>query len=117
VCRLFKNCSNLSLNSSDVYLYNSELMLSSPGLLPFSITLMPFLIHLMPLKYLCDCSNSISVLVHLCLLSLTIVYSTAEIHFHLCFCEFLLFPLHPFLFVLKFCTPQVKSYVSCVLNM
>jgi len=32
---LFKNCSNLSLNSSGVYLYNSELMLSSPGLLPF----------------------------------------------------------------------------------
>ena len=42
LCILFKNFSNLSLNSSGTYLYNSELMFSSPGLLPFFINFKAF---------------------------------------------------------------------------
>jgi len=39
---LFKNCSNLSLNSSGAYLYSSELMLSCPGVLPFFVNFNTF---------------------------------------------------------------------------
>ena len=39
---LFKNCSNLSLNSSGAYLCSSELMLSCPGVLPFFVNFNTF---------------------------------------------------------------------------
>jgi len=43
---LFKNCSNLSLNSSGAYLYSSELMLTCPGFSHFLLILTPFPVHL-----------------------------------------------------------------------
>jgi hypothetical protein len=106
-----KNCRILSLNSSGAYSYNSELMLSSPGILPFFINFKAFLIHLMLLKYLCNCMNSLLILVHLCVLCFIIFHSIEEIHFQLWFLEFSLFRLYPCLFVLKFCTLKVESYM------
>ena len=39
---LFKNCSNLSLNSFGAYLYSSELTLSYPGVLAFFVSFNTF---------------------------------------------------------------------------
>jgi len=75
------------------------------------------LIQLMLLKYLCDCLNSILILIHLRLLCSIIFYSIEEMHFHLCVSEFLLFPLYPCLFVLKFFALWVDSYMSRVLDL
>lgn len=71
----------------------------------------------MLLKDLCDCLNSIPILIHLCLLCSIMSYSTEDIHFCLCFPEYSLFPLYPCLLVLKFCTLYVQFCMSCDLDL
>jgi hypothetical protein len=67
----------------------------------------------MLLRYLNDCLSSILILGHLCLLWSIIFHNIAEMRFHLCFLEFLLFLICVFLFVLEFCTLLVGSYMYC----
>jgi hypothetical protein len=111
---LCRNFNNLCLNSSGAYLYNSELMLSSPEHLPFFVNLTHFLIHLILLRYLNDCWNSILILGHLCLLCSIICNIIAEMHFHLCFLEFLLFLVCLYFICFKILyTLGWVLYVSC----
>ena len=67
---LFKNCSNLGLNSSGVQLYSSELMLPCLGVLPFLLILTPFLAHQTLQKHVSNRLNSILIIIHLCLCSI-----------------------------------------------
>ena len=51
-----------------------------------------------------------------CLFCSITIYSIEGIYFRLCFLEYVLFPLHPYQFVLEFCTLSVGSCTFSVLN-
>ena len=96
---LFKNCSNLSLNSSGAYLYGLELMLSVLGFYIFLLILTSFLVRLKSQKHVGNWLNCILIVIRLCLL--------CSITFHSI--EGILFPLFPCIRAVSF-TPLLICF-------
>ena len=93
---LFKNCSNLNLNSTGAYSYSSELIYLVLELYHFLLVLTPFLVHPKLQKHVSNRMSFILIVIHLCLLYSVTFHSIEGIHFCLCFLEYALFLLHPY---------------------